>query len=457
MESYELWLRKYENQFFARVSKVLIWSFLMMSTALAMRYYGNLSAVDCLFTVAALHVLYLPIAVSNYKILRSEKHAAFIFMCLGEAIFLGFFVYGLSYETEFSEIFHNAGWATLELTAVPMARESKYARFMKLQPLLLWFLSRFYRNQSININVIGPYLALAFTLYGISFAQSNIMKMLKRVYRSHMKAKVDGARFKRIIERLPDSVIILGKDWEISFINESAQVLSGTSDPASVKNFLRRLKYCEHSREYTEGANVCNDIFSDILHFSKREGDRNTIFGLISTSDRLYQWSGSKFNWHNIPYVVLSARDITSILTLEHFKAENKYKTAMLRVVSHELRTTSIAMMSFTEQAMEEEDSLSSKTKCKLHMVKVCSKMMLNLIHSLVDYSQIVTGTFSLSKKMFSISEILHECYLMIKTQCEKKKIGLKLMIDPRLPVNAFNDSNRISQVLTNLLMNAIK
>jgi signal transduction histidine kinase len=178
---------------------------------------------------------------------------------------------------------------------------------------------------------------------------------------------------------------------------------------------------------------------------------------LISTSDRLYQWSGSKFNWHNIPYVVLSARDITSILTLEHFKAENKYKTAMLRVVSHELRTTSIAMMSFTEQAMEEEDSLSSKTKCKLHMVKVCSKMMLNLIHSLVDYSQIVTGTFSLSKKMFSISEILHECYLMIKTQCEKKKIGLKLMIDPRLPVNAFNDSNRISQVLTNLLMNAIK
>ena len=90
-------------------------------------------------------------------------------------------------------------------------------------------------------------------------------------------------------------------------------------------------------------------------------------------------------------------------------------------------------------------------------MVKVCSKMMLNLIHSFVDYSQIISGTFSLSKKMFSISEILNECYLMIKTQCEQKKIGLKLMIDPRLPVNGYNDSNRIRQVLTNLLMNAIK
>lgn len=428
-----------------------------MSTALAMRYYGNLNIIDCLFTVAALHVLYLPIAVSNYKILRSEKHAGFICMCIGEAIFLGFFVYGLSYESELSEIFHNAGWAALELTAVPMAGKSKYVRLMKLQPLLLWFLSRSYRNQSIIITEIGPYLALAFSLYGISYAHSNLLKVLKRVYRSHMKARVDGARFKRIIEGLPESVIILGKDWEISFINDAAQALSDTSDPASVKNFLRRLKYCENSREYTEGANVCNDIFSDILHFSKREGERNTIFGLISASDRLYQWSGSKFYWHNITYVILSARDITSILSLEHFKAENKYKTAMLRAVSHELRTPSIAIMSFTEQAMEEEDRLSSKTKFKLHMVKVCSKMILNLIHSLVDYSQMVAGTFTLSKKMFSISEILQECYMMIKTQCEKKKLGIKLLIDPRLPINAFNDSNRIIQVLTNLLMNSIK
>lgn len=220
---------------------------------------------------------------------------------------------------------------------------------------------------------------------------------------------------------------------------------------------MHRLKYYENNREYSEGQKECNDIFSDILHFSNRENVRKVTFGVVNIEDKLYSWSGSKFSWYDKSYVVLSARDITNLIQIVKVKAENKYKHAMLRAVSHELKTPSIAIMSFTEQAMEEEDKLSTKTKCKLHMARVCSKLLLSLIKNLVDYSQMVAGTFNISKKLFPINAIINECYHMIKTQCEKKKIDLKMLIDPRLPYYAYNDSERISQVLLNLLINAVK
>lgn len=378
-------------------------------------------------------------------------------MCIGEALFLGFFLYGLNQESGLSEILFSASWVALDITVVPMTMNSKIARFMKLQPLILWILNKLYRNQLFIPTRFEPYLAMTFILIGVLYIQSKYFNTIKGIFSSHIKSRNSEAQLKKIIQVLPEAIIMLGNDWEILLTNNLAKYISGTSEPASVKNFLRCLKYYESTRFYSEGIKECNDIFSDILHFSKKENTKNVIFGVVSIEEKLYQWSGSKFNWHDTSYVILSASEVSTLVSMEKLKAENKYKHAMMRAVSHELRTPSIAIMSFTEQIMEEEDRLSSRTKFKLHMARVCSKLLLNLIKNLVDYSQMVAGTFIISKRFFSITGIINECYQMIKTQCEKKKLNVKILIDPRLPYYTYNDSERISQVLLNLLINSVK
>lgn len=201
METFELWVQKYVNQYFSSIAKVLIWMLVVMLTGLMLSNYCiKLDPFNYIFTAAGLHILYLPIAASNFKILKSDKYASVFFMLIGEILCLGFFIYGLKYESEFSEIFHNASWVALDLTVVPMMMESRYARAMKLQPLMLWIFIKLYRNQFTLPTSFEPYFAMAFSVFGVLYLQSKYLNSVKSIFRSHIKVRAAEAQLKNIIQ-----------------------------------------------------------------------------------------------------------------------------------------------------------------------------------------------------------------------------------------------------------------
>jgi len=88
-------------------------------------------------------------------------------------------------------------------------------------------------------------------------------------------------------------------------------------------------------------------------------------------------------------------------------------------------------------------------------MDKNCDRM-LNLIGNLLDFSAIESGNLELNLKEFDLNHFFTTYYSMTKSLASNKQIALKLDIPEKLPpITA--DSDRIMQVLDNLITNALK
>jgi signal transduction histidine kinase len=90
-------------------------------------------------------------------------------------------------------------------------------------------------------------------------------------------------------------------------------------------------------------------------------------------------------------------------------------------------------------------------------MISVSSKLLLTLVNDLLDYSKMLAGVFSVVKTNFELKSIIESACELIAIQAKKKGLRLTIRIDPTLPYSISSDPLRMSQVILNLLSNALK
>lgn len=145
------------------------------------------------------------------------------------------------------------------------------------------------------------------------------------------------------------------------------------------------------------------------------------------------------------------------MIDLEKKAANDQMKTLLLRSVSHELRTPLNSIIHFTDELIEKSAFLDKDDQKKIKMISISSKLMLSLINDLMDYSKIITGVFSVQRALCSLKEIIKNTIELYKFQAERKEIYLTSRIDPDIPDLIYTDPMRFSQILLNLLGNALK
>jgi signal transduction histidine kinase len=125
--------------------------------------------------------------------------------------------------------------------------------------------------------------------------------------------------------------------------------------------------------------------------------------------------------------------------------------------MSHELRTPLNAILGYTELIL---DNLYGETPDKMRAVlkrlERNSKHLLGLINDVLDLSKIEAGQLSLSLDDYSIQEVVHSVYNVVEPLAEEKGLALKIEVPPNLP-RGRGDERRLTQVLLNLVGNAIK
>ena len=134
----------------------------------------------------------------------------------------------------------------------------------------------------------------------------------------------------------------------------------------------------------------------------------------------------------------------------------NQSKSTFLSNISHELRTPLNAIIGFANLLFE--DNLLNKNQRESSQIIMSSgKSLLSLINEILDIEKIEAGKFELFKKDFCLAELLNEVIALMKITAIEKGIDLILEIDEKLPPYIYADPNRLSQVLLNLINNAIK
>ncbi|MBP6650354.1 MAG: response regulator, partial [Bacteroidia bacterium] len=166
---------------------------------------------------------------------------------------------------------------------------------------------------------------------------------------------------------------------------------------------------------------------------------------------------------NNITGVIGVASDITG-----HKRAEDELKSAMtlaeetarlkeqfLANMSHEIRTPMNGIIGLTRILLKSE--LSEDQMRFLQSIKVCSDNLLVIINDILDLSKIEAGKMSFESVPFRITDLARHAVELFQAKADEKSIQLVMKIDTSIPQALSGDPTRLSQILNNLMSNAIK
>lgn len=135
--------------------------------------------------------------------------------------------------------------------------------------------------------------------------------------------------------------------------------------------------------------------------------------------------------------------------------AASKAKSIFLSTMSHEIRTPLNAVTGFLH--LLGKTQLTESQREYLRKTNVAADALLRIINDILDFSKIEAGKMELEKVPFSLDALLNVVLSIMTEPAERKGIKLGLKIADGIPSTFVGDSMRLTQVLLNLMNNAVK
>jgi len=138
-------------------------------------------------------------------------------------------------------------------------------------------------------------------------------------------------------------------------------------------------------------------------------------------------------------------------------EAASRHKSQFLANMSHELRTPLNAILGYTELILDNiYGEVPGKIRDILERLGKSGRHLLGLINDVLDLSKIEAGQLTLSLTDYSMKEVVQMVITAVESLAAEKSLALKVALPPDLPLGR-GDERRLTQVLLNLVGNAIK
>ena len=133
----------------------------------------------------------------------------------------------------------------------------------------------------------------------------------------------------------------------------------------------------------------------------------------------------------------------------------NMAKSQFLANMSHEMRTPLNGIIGFSNLTLK--TNLDATQEEYISTIEKSANSLLSIINDILDFSKIEAGKLELHKEKVDLSELIDECFNIVKYQALDKDLELIIHIDNEVPEFLNLDKIRIRQILINLLGNAVK
>lgn len=261
------------------------------------------------------------------------------------------------------------------------------------------------------------------------------------------------AQKQAILDGIDASIIFLNADFEILWANKHSAKIVG----ASVQSLLGR---------------KCHSIWYD--HDSACEGcPAVRVFSSLTPEHAVVHLEdGRVLDLHSEPVfgqdgellgVVEIARNITTFIQAqknaetaqEEAERANRLKSQFLANMSHEIRTPVNGVMGML-QLMKNTQLSEFQDQYVEHAMDSC-KRLTKLLSDILDISKVEAGKLTVQAVEFCPQELLFSIHALFSSMAEQNNVRLLFDVDDSIPPVLIGDINRLHQILSNLIGNALK
>ncbi|NLX09904.1 MAG: GAF domain-containing protein [Chloroflexi bacterium] len=273
-------------------------------------------------------------------------------------------------------------------------------------------------------------------------AQHHAATMERHVQERTAELKAQSQQLKAILDAMGEGVVhTVG--WEIKYTNQAFVHLLGYSieqfqaEPFSIDSLIRVISNYEALVEAVPRIFQHGESWRGVMHVQRPDGvelDVAMTITQIGMADSLDK-----------------AAAVTILRDVSQEKALQAQKDRFIANASHELRTP-LANMKTRLYLIEKQPD---KLDLHLDVLRRVTATMTELVENLLDVSRFERGVISLYRQPLELQTLLTEVVSIQQPEAERKQIALVTDL-PDEPIRASVDFQRLSQVFTNLITNAI-
>lgn len=280
--------------------------------------------------------------------------------------------------------------------------------------------------------------------------QKAILNILEDVNEEKIKTEQERNKIQAILSSIGDAVFVIDLDEKILMFNSIAEKLSGyTSDEAIGKPYKNILKFI------LEKDNSINEKFVlDAINSGKISYMTNHTL-LINKHGKKIPVADSASPLKNKNGKIIGCVVVFHDVTKERQLA--KMKDEFLNIAAHDLRTPMTAIKGYVDMMLNGDfGKLPKELEDPLKETQGSSERLIRLVNDFLTSSRIERGKITIQPKEIDIVPILQSLTNQIKPIAEKKGLQFNVSNIPEKMI-VFTDPDKIQQVITNLLDNAIK
>lgn len=233
------------------------------------------------------------------------------------------------------------------------------------------------------------------------------------------------------------------------FVNDK---LTDDPQPFSdvIEGFTKALEVVANTEKPTSSGDYGDFWIYDSEYSEPIEGGQSVVKRYMEIGFRIIVYGG-KFA------ILMKVKDTSALAENLKLTILNDYKNRLLTTLAHQLRTPLNLIIPLLNETAEDSEISRETREQFIHPALANAKMLKYLIQDILDYSRWNLRHLSIIKKEFLVKDFVDELKSLFMYQAKIKGVQFNIKVSGNIPERIYSDSQKLLQILINLLANSFK